>query len=113
MTHALCDGVHAASGGIDATAAIKPDSLSWGAGIECEAAKGGPSGVTGGDRTGTRQRWQQPACREREGTHALGAIFEAVIEEPAVIQRILTHLGPAAQPPPRAPALLVNLFEAA
>ena len=87
MTHALCDGVHAASGGIDATAAIKPDSLSWGAGIECEAAKGGPSGVTGGDRTGTRQRWQQPACREREGTHALGAIFEAVIEEAAAIAR--------------------------
>ena len=28
----------------------------------------------------------------------------AVIEEPAVIEKILTHLGLAAQPPPRAPA---------
>ena len=27
----------------------------------------------------------------------------AVIEEPAVIEKILTHLGLAAQPPPRAP----------
>jgi hypothetical protein len=31
--------------------------------------------------------------------------FIAVIEEPTVIARILTHLGLAAQPPPRAPAL--------
>ena len=28
----------------------------------------------------------------------------AVIEEPAVIEKILTHLGLAAQPPPRTPA---------
>lgn len=37
----------------------------------------------------------------------------AVIEEPAVIERILTHLGLAAQPPPRAAARRVDLFEAA
>ena len=37
----------------------------------------------------------------------------AAIEEPAVIARILTHLGLAAQPLPRAPALRVDLFQAA
>ena len=37
----------------------------------------------------------------------------AAIEEPAVIARILTHLGLAAQPPPRAPARRVDLFQAA
>jgi len=35
------------------------------------------------------------------------------IEEPAVIERILTHLGLSAQPPPRAPARRVELFQAA
>jgi hypothetical protein len=37
----------------------------------------------------------------------------AAIEEPAVIERILTHLGLSAQPPPRAPARRVKLFQAA
>ncbi len=37
----------------------------------------------------------------------------AAIEEPAVIERILTHLGLAAQPPPRAPARRGELFQAA
>ena len=37
----------------------------------------------------------------------------AAIEEPAVIERILTHLGLCAQPPPRAPARRVDLFQAA
>ena len=37
----------------------------------------------------------------------------AVIEEPAVIERILTHLGLAAQPPPRVPARRLDLFQAA
>ena len=37
----------------------------------------------------------------------------AVIEEPAVIEKILTHLGLAAQPPPRAAARRVDLFETA
>jgi len=37
----------------------------------------------------------------------------AAIEESAVIQRILTHLGLAAQSPPRASAMRVDLFEAA
>ena len=37
----------------------------------------------------------------------------AAIEGPAVIERILTHLGLAAQPPPRAPAWRVDIFQAA
>ncbi len=37
----------------------------------------------------------------------------AVIEEPAVLEKILTHLGLAAQPPPRAAARPVDLFETA
>jgi hypothetical protein len=37
----------------------------------------------------------------------------AAIEEPAVIERILTHLGLSAQPPPRAPARRVDLLQAA
>ena len=37
----------------------------------------------------------------------------AAIEAPAVIERILTHLGLCAQPPPRTPARLVDLFQAA
>ena len=37
----------------------------------------------------------------------------AAIEEPAAIARILNHLGLAAQPPPRAPPVRVDLFEAA
>ena len=37
----------------------------------------------------------------------------AAIEEPAAIARILTHLGLAAQPPPRAPAVRVDLLQAA
>ncbi len=37
----------------------------------------------------------------------------AAIEEPAVIERILTHLGLSAQPPPRAPARRFELFQAA
>ena len=37
----------------------------------------------------------------------------AVIDEPAVIERILTHLGLCAQPPPRAHARRVDLFQAA
>ena len=37
----------------------------------------------------------------------------AAIEEPAAIARIITHLGLAAQPPPRAPAVRMDLFQAA
>jgi len=37
----------------------------------------------------------------------------AAIEAPAVIERILAHLGLSAQPPPRAPARRVDLFQAA
>jgi hypothetical protein len=37
----------------------------------------------------------------------------AAIEEPAVIERILTHLGLSAQPPPPSRARRVELFQAA
>jgi hypothetical protein len=37
----------------------------------------------------------------------------AAIEEPAVIERILTHLGLCTQPPPQTPARRVDLFQAA
>jgi hypothetical protein len=37
----------------------------------------------------------------------------AAIEEPAVIERILTHLGLSARPPPRTPARRVDIFQAA
>ena len=37
----------------------------------------------------------------------------AAIEAPALIERILTHLGFSAQPPPRSPARRVELFQAA
>jgi len=37
----------------------------------------------------------------------------AAIEEPAVVERILTHLGLSAQPTRRAPARHVGLFQAA
>ena len=37
----------------------------------------------------------------------------AANEDPAVIQRILTHLGLAAEPFPRPPDVRVDLFEAA
>jgi hypothetical protein len=37
----------------------------------------------------------------------------AAIEEPAVIERILTHLGLSAQPPPRTPARRVELCQVA
>ena len=37
----------------------------------------------------------------------------AVIAEPGVIERILTHLGLCAQTPPRTPARRVDLFQAA
>jgi hypothetical protein len=37
----------------------------------------------------------------------------AAIEEATVSERILTHLGMAAQPPPRAPARRLDLLQAA
>ena len=37
----------------------------------------------------------------------------AMIEQPDVIEKILTHLGLSAQPPPRAPARREGLLEAA
>ena len=37
----------------------------------------------------------------------------AAIEEPAVIVKILTHLGLSARAPPRSPARPLDLFQAA
>ena len=37
----------------------------------------------------------------------------AVIVDPAVITKILTHLGLPARAPPRSPALRLDLFQAA
>jgi len=37
----------------------------------------------------------------------------AAIEAPALIERILTHLGLSAQPPPRTPARRIDIFQAA
>ena len=39
--------------------------------------------------------------------------FVASIEQPDVIEKILTHLGLSPQPPPIAPARQEDLFEAA
>ena len=52
-------------------------------------------------------------ARVRYRHRALQLKLIAAIEEPAAIARILTHLGLAAQPPPRAPAVRLDLFEAA
>ena len=66
-----------------------------------------------------RMRWAQLLKRVfdidiERCPHCRGQLkLIAAIEEPAVIERILTHLGLAAQPPPRAPAVRVDLFEAA
>lgn len=51
---------------------------------------------------------------DMEHFQACGGKLEiiAVIEEPAVIERILTHPGLSAQPPPRSPARRVDLFQA-
>ena len=37
----------------------------------------------------------------------------AAIEAPALIERMLTHLGLSAQPPPRTPARRIDLYQAA
>ena len=66
-----------------------------------------------------RMRWAQLLKRVfdiyiEQCPHCGGQLkLIAAIEEPAAIVRILTHLGLAAQPPPRAPARRVDLFEAA
>ena len=52
---------------------------------------------------------------DREHCPRCGGAFTiiAAIEEPAVIVRILTHLGLPARAPPRFPARRLDLFEAA
>ena len=71
-----------------------------------------------GSATG-RMRWAQLLKRVfdidiERCPHCGGQLkLIAAIEEPAVIQRILTHLGLAAQPPPRAAARRVDLLQAA
>ena len=77
--------------------------LSWCMGTEREAAKSGGAGTAADcDHTGARRRLRAHADRPARVAH-----------EPAAIQRILTHLGLAARPPPRAPARRVDLLQAA
>ena len=59
-----------------------------------------------GDAIAYRQLFHCPQC-----SGALKII--AAIEEPAVITRILTHLGLPARAPPRSPARSMTLFQAA
>ena len=72
----------------------------------------------GGNAEG-RMRWAQLSKRvfdiniERCPQCRAQMKLIAVIEEPAAIARILTHLGLAAQPPPRAPAVRAYLCHAA
>ena len=70
------DGIHATPGRAGAASVTAPDPLSWGAGTECDAAKGGGAGPDR-DRSSARRRSRPPAGREREGAHALGAVVEA------------------------------------
>ena len=66
-----------------------------------------------------RMRWEQLLKRVLDTdvercSHCGGQLkLIAAIEEPAVIQRTVTHLGLAARPPPRAATVRVDLFEAA
>ena len=66
-----------------------------------------------------RMRWAQLLKRVfdidiERCPHCSGQLnLIAAIEDAASIARILTHLGLAAQPPPRAPARRVDLFQAA
>ena len=66
-----------------------------------------------------RMRWAQLLKRVfnidiEQCPHCGGQLkLIAAIEEPAAIARILTHLGLAARPPPRAPAVRVDLYQAA
>ena len=66
-----------------------------------------------------RMRWAQLLKRVfdidiEQCPHCGGQLkLIAAIEEQTAIARILTHLGLAAQPPPRAPAVRLDLFEAA
>jgi hypothetical protein len=66
----------------------------------------------------TRMSWARLLERvfdfDIEGCECGGKLeIIAAIEEPALIERILTHLGLSAQPPPRTPARRVALFQAA
>ena len=73
---------------------------------DCEHAPGKPA----------RLRWAQLLKRvfdiDIERCACGGKLKRiAVIEEPAVIGKILTHIGLDPQPPPRAPARRVDLFQ--
>ena len=72
-------------------------------------------------RTARRRAWAGRACAKRvfdidlEHCPQCGGDLKiiAAIEEPAVIVKILTHLGLPARAPPRSPARPLALFRAA
>ena len=86
--------------------------------VTAPAQEGDGAYLSAGSTKG-RMRWAQLLKRVfdidiERCPHCGGQLkLIAAIEEPAAIVRILTHLGLAAQPPPRAPAVRVDLFQAA
>jgi hypothetical protein len=66
--------------------------------------------TAGKEKTGT---CRQQALPDQKRSYNTALQFDAVIEEPAVIERILTHLGLSAQPTPDAPARRFDLSQAA
>jgi len=56
---------------------------------------------------------RQPASGPIPAVQVASDREAAATQTPVNMHRILTHLGLAAQPPPRAPAVRVDLFEAA
>ena len=86
--------------------------------VATPAQEGDGAHLSAGSAKG-RMRWAQLLKRVfdidiEHCSHCGGQLkLVAAIEEPAAIARILTHLGLAAQPPPRAPTVRVDLFEAA
>jgi hypothetical protein len=88
------------------------------AAVASPAQEGDGAYLSAGNGKG-RMRWAQLLKRVfdidiEHCPHCGGQLkLIAAIEEQTAINRILTHLGLAAQPPPRAPAVRMELFEAA
>jgi hypothetical protein len=82
-------------------------------------AQEGDGATKPGSSAKGRMRWAQLLKRVfdidiERCPHCGGQLTLIVaIEEPVGIARILTHLGLSAQPPPRAPAVRMDLFQAA